>query len=353
VPVSFRSGCSGLVMLVAFVLLASPSRAERSRVALLRAAQTDDDVAEVTSRMQAELTASGFAVTVSALATNVEVRSKVVLAAKEPGVVATLAIVSVGKQTVVEVWLPDRITGKITMKRLDPAEVPASLGPAVLAIRAVELVRASLLETIVPLENPAASVLGSDLSVSGFADDRSPARPTERPWPGVSSFEAGLGVLNGFAGLGFSVTPVLRFAYVTPVDLVARVTLSGPSLGPELKTATGSATTRQEFGLVEVAYPLRWGEAATLFGSVGGGVYHLEIQGSAIAPYGSGSPELWSALVDVGAGGALRIGKHTAIVLDVHALATWREALVAFADGETRRSGRPIMLSTLGLWVGL
>ena len=32
---------------------------------------------------------------------------------------------------------------------------------------------------------------------------------------------------------------------------------------------------------------------------------------------------------------------------------TLREALVAFADGETRRSGRPIALTTLGLWVGL
>jgi len=349
-----RSICSVLVLSVAFVLLAIPARAERSRVAIVRAAQTDDALAEVTSRIQAELAASGFDVTASLQAANVDMGKAVELATSEPGVVAAFTIVSVGKQVAVDVWLPDRIKGKTTMKRLDLGETPASLGPAVLAIRAVELVRASLLETIVPRVNPADSVSTSGPSdVSRFVDRPSPPRLTERPWPGVSTFEAGVGVLNGFAGLGFSVTPVLRFAYVTPVDVLGRVTLSGPSLGPELHTATGSATTQQEFGLVEVAYPLRLGRAAALFGSVGAGVYHLEIHGSAIPPYGGASPGLWSPLFDVGTGGALRMGKHTALVLDVHAMATLREALVAFADGETRRSGRPIALTTLGLWVGL
>jgi len=173
---------------------------------------------------------------------------------------------------------------------------------------------------------------------------------TERSWPGSVSLEAGAGVLDGFGGLGPSLSPVLRFAYAIPFGVLACATLSGPTLAREIHTAAGSATTRQEFGLLEIAYPYRLGRSAALLTSVGLGIYHLQVQGSALRPYGGGSPQLWSALLDVGMGGAFRTSERSAIVLDVHALTTQRQALVAFANGETRRSGRPIGLVTLGLW---
>src|SRR5437016_918493 len=133
---------------MALVLLAKAASSEPSRVALVSPTQPDPLIAEVTSRMNAELTASGFEVVIVPSSTDGDLRAVVELAKTEPGVVATFAVVSLGKQAAVDVWLSDRITGKTIVKRLDAGPVPAARGPAVLAIRAVEPLRASLLQTL-------------------------------------------------------------------------------------------------------------------------------------------------------------------------------------------------------------
>jgi hypothetical protein len=350
VPTSARSG--GLVS-IALVLLATWARAERSRVALVGPSQPDVLVAEVTSRMKAELAASGFDVVVVSPPDDGDVRGAVEQVRAEPGVVATFAVVSRGSLAGVDVWLSDRITGKTTVKRLDPGPAAADRGPAVLAIRAVELLRASLLQTVVPPADPAAGgPVHLPQEVSRFVETRSRETSRDRPWPGTASFEAGVGAMNGFGGLGLSLVPVLRFAYAVRKEAFVRATLGGPTLGTDVRTAAGSATTRQEMGLVELAYAFPVASSVAIVTSAGAGVYHLQVQGSALPPYGGGSPHLWSALFDAGVGGALKVGEHSGILLDVHALATLRQAEVTFADGESRTSGRPIGVATLGLWAG-
>jgi len=338
---------------MAFLLLAPPARAEPSRVALVSPAQPDALIADVTSRISAELAASGFEVVLVPPPDDGDLRAAVELVRTEPGVVATFAVVSMGRQAAVDVWLSDRITGKTIIKRLDPGPVAVGRGPAVLAIRAVELLRASLLQTVVPPADPTAAGQGPVPSdVSRFVESRSRDSRWERPWPGVASFEAGVGGMNGFGGLGPALSPVLRFAYAVRPDTFVRATVGGPTLGIEIHTATGSATTRQELGLLELVYALPVSSSVALLASGGAGVYHLQVQGSALPPYGGGSPQLWSPLFDVGVGAALRIGEHSAILLDVHALVTQRQARVTFADGESRTSGRPIGVVTIGLWSG-
>jgi hypothetical protein len=339
--------------LVSLVLFATTAIAGPSRVALVSPSQPDPLIAEVTSRMNAELAASGFDVVIVPSSADGDPRTAVELARTEPGVVATFAIVSLGKQAAVDVWLYDRLTGKTMIKRLDPGPVPPARGPAVLAIRAVELLRASLLETLVPSADPAAAAPAPvPADVSRFVETRSTESRSDRPWPGIWSFEAGVGGWNGFGGLGPSASLVLRLAYAVRRDTFVRATAGGPTLGGEIHTLAGSATTRQVFGLLELAYAFPLSPSAALLASAGGGVYHLDVQGSALPPYGAGSPHLWSAAFDAGAGGALRISEHSALLLDVHALVTQRQANVTFADGESRMSGRPIAIVTLGLWAG-
>jgi hypothetical protein len=342
--------CLGALVSMALVLLAIPSRAEPSRVALVSPAQHDALVADVTSRMNAELTASGFDVVIVPPPDDGDVRAAVELARTGPGVVATFAVVSMGRQAAVDVWLSDRITGKTIVKRLDPGPV-AARAPAVLAIRAVELLRASLLETLVPPSDPAATAPAPvPMDVSHFVEAKSqPSRP-RRPWPGVTSFGAGVGALDGFGGLGPAMYPVVRLAYAVRADTFVRATIGGPSLGLAIRSATGSATARQEFGLLELAYAWPIAPSVQIVASGGAGVYHLQVQGSALPPFGGDSPQLWSPLFDVGVGGAFRIGEHSGILLDLHALVTQRQARVVFADGESKTSGRPIGAVTLGLW---
>jgi hypothetical protein len=183
-------------------------------------------------------------------------------------------------------------------------------------------------------------------------ETRSQRTTPDRTWPGTASFEAGLAAVDGFGGLGPSVSPVLRFSYALRSDLFARATLAGPTLGRDIRTATGSATVHQEFGLFEFVYALRLGRHAALRGSGGAGAYHLGIRGSATVPYGGGPTDLWSAALDAGIGGALRLGEHSAIALDLHALLTQRQAELDLSDGVMRYSGRPIGFATIGVWTG-
>jgi len=337
----------------AFVLLSTTAGAERSRVVLMRPAEPEGVVAEVTNRIQGELTASGFDVVIAPAPTDVDFPTPATLSKTEPGVVATFAIVSVGGgQAAIDVWLADRITAKTSIRRLEGGTATGA-GAKVLAIRAVELLRASLLEAVVPPSGPVDSTRTPvPADVNRFVETRSGAFISDRSWPGTASFEAGVGALDGFGGLGPSLSPVLRFAYAVRPDVFARATLSGPTLAREIQTTTGSASTRQEFGLLEIAYALRLGRHAALRGSGGAGVYHLSVQGSALAPHVGGSPQLWSAVLDAGVGGALRTGAHSAIAVDLHALFTQRQAFVDLADGVARYSGRPILFVTLGVWTG-
>jgi hypothetical protein len=353
IDVPLSRGRVAALLPIALTLVATPARAAHSRVALVGPAQPDALIAEVTSRMSAELAASGFDVVLVPPPDDGNVRSAVELARSEPGVVATFAVVGLGRQAAVDVWLSERITGKTIVKRLDSGPASTGRGPTVLAIRAVELLRASLLETVVPPADPAAaSPAPLPPEVSHFVENRSRDTRRDGPWPGVASFDAGIRGMNGFGGLGPSLSPLVRFAYAVRRDTFLRATLNGPTLGFEIKTASGSATARQELGLFELVYAIPVSPSVMLLASGGAGVYHLQVQGSALPPYGASSPQLWSALFDAGLGSAFRISEHSALVLDVHALATLREAWVVFADGESRTSGRPMGAVSLGVWSG-
>jgi hypothetical protein len=341
-------------ILLAIVLFTTRARAEGSRVALVSPAEPDDVIAEVTSRMQAELAASGFDAIVVSPPTNVDFRSLVELTTSQPGVVATFAVVRVGKQAAVDVWLSDRITGKTIVKRLDAGPSVGPRGPAVLAIRAVELLRASLLEALVPPVDPVVPpppVVPTE--VSRFVEDRSAVSRPERHWPGTMSLELGPSVMNGFHGLGTAVGAVARFSYQVRPDVLARATLGAMPWSRDVRTTTGTVAVEQELGLVELAYAFRFARSTAVIASAGAGVYHLHIQGSPYPSYGGNSDQLWSALVGAGMAGALRMGEHSAVVLDLHLLVTQREAIVSAADTEAGRSGRFIGLTTIGFWLGL
>jgi hypothetical protein len=111
---------------------------EPARVALI------EDPAETTivPRLEAEL--SGLGLVVSRVAKRDEERlpADLVEAARDTGAVAAFRIVVVGDRA--DVWIADRMTGKVVLREMLPRG--ASIDGRVVALRAVELLRASLLE---------------------------------------------------------------------------------------------------------------------------------------------------------------------------------------------------------------
>ncbi len=111
---------------------------------VVQSANESQIVNQATTRLRAELAASGFEVITLDRAPGATPRDAVEDVGFHP--VATLSIVSTEKGAAVDVWVADHLTGKTLVRRVDIDSQAAPSAPKVLAIRAVELLRASLLE---------------------------------------------------------------------------------------------------------------------------------------------------------------------------------------------------------------
>src|SRR5688572_12877487 len=144
-PLPFRSWRTvlwiAMAMAVARVAAADPS----ALIAVVRDPETDE---RTLTRLRSELDALGLRVVeVSASPGDRSPRS-LERSAREVGAFAALRIVPWERG--IEVWIADRITGKTVLRELVVA--PGEATEDVVALRAVELLRASLLELELPHE---------------------------------------------------------------------------------------------------------------------------------------------------------------------------------------------------------
>lgn len=126
--------------------LAAPAAAQEPlpRVALV-VETTGDPVAR---RLRAELVALGFEV-VEVAAEGEAARDALETVARDQGAVAALRVVP--SEQGVEVWIVDRVTGKTVLREVVTADATAP-AEEVVPLRAVELLRASLMEIDAPHE---------------------------------------------------------------------------------------------------------------------------------------------------------------------------------------------------------
>ncbi len=117
----------------------APARSSDS----LRIAVVDVANPEVTARLVAELRFLGFAPEVVAPPSTTDPEALVALA-RARGAAAAVAVDVAGGR--VQVWIVDRMTGKLVGRQLALAAEPVGDEPREIAVRSVELLRASLLE---------------------------------------------------------------------------------------------------------------------------------------------------------------------------------------------------------------
>ena len=82
--------------------------------------------------------------------------------------------------------------------------------------------------------------------------------------------------------------------------------------------------------------------------SLGLGVHHIQVQGAAVFPNVGHTVSLWSALADVGLGGALRLSNRAAIVLEVQGFTTQPNAAVQIGENQAGSISRPTLVASLG-----
>ena len=340
-----------LVLIVAIVLPFA-ARAERARVALAQPVEPDEMQAEVATRIRAELEAAAFEVVVVALDSGADPRQGVELARLDPAPIAAVAIVRLKDRPAVDVWVSDRLTGKTLVKRIDVGKRPDAETTSALAIHAVELLRASLLEMRTQTNHGDASAIAETSAVPkevGEWVDRAIVAPTLRPLLEQPAVGIAAAALYSSAGLGPSLAPALCASIGAPNGLAGRLSLVGPAFGAEVRSPSGSAFVRQELFVAELVYApsRRW---LSPLASAGLGGYHLYVRGSASDPlYRGMTSHVWAILADVGIGVAARVGSNAALSLDLHAFMTQPAARITVGDASFGTVGRPSLLASLGV----
>ncbi|XXY21617.1 hypothetical protein WME88_18545 [Sorangium sp. So ce216] len=333
---------------------ASPAASgEPARVVLVQPGADDPSISEALIRIRGELVADGFDVELLDAQSASAPRPAMDDAGQQAGSAALIGLFLAPDGQAAELWVVDPRTNKTLVRRIDTrGEAPEHIAE-LLAVRAVELLRASLLELLmssrrsaVPAAAPPPSKVSPQVS-----------RPAERPLDQPSrrsmwGVELGGGLLASPGGIGPALLLVarLRVAPLGPSGpLEARLSLAGLGMAPRVAGPQGSATVQQRFGLVELA-ALPWPELRLRprF-SVGLGALHVAVDGEASWPYRGVHSAQWAFAADAGAGVELGIARRLDVVVEAHALVAHPYPVVRFVETEAARGARPALLGTLSL----
>jgi hypothetical protein len=324
---------------LAVLLFAAPARAQR--VVLLRPPGSDALLVEAFNRLRAELRLQSFEVVVvdadPALASPDSVGS----AAQRENAFAGISITRRAGSTSADVWIADRVTGKTTMRTL--ALESQREAPSVLAVRAVDLLRASLRE-LPPGEEAPPDVVSAD---------RGPVPERVRDWarpppPWKLRVEGGaLGAPSG-VGLAYGGGAALSFRFADRFR--AGVAFFGPLVGGSWTTETGTAVVRQELAWLEGTFVALRAGALELGVTFGAGAYHLAATSEVEPPLVARSDAVWSALGSVGPSAWLHVTESLSFGTELAVMGLTPRPGVAIAEDE-RVFGMPAFRLALGLGV--
>jgi hypothetical protein len=315
-----------------------------STVILVRPANPVATTAEALVRMHGELVSAGFDVEIAAAIPGADPRASLEQTANGSNVDAVVAILGDASPGSVEVWVIDRVTGKSVVRRV-PSQAGSERAAEILAIRAIELLRASLLEVAMVGDSEAPALSKPPpVEVTRFvAHALEPRR--EAHW----AIEVGGSLVANFAGVGPALLPMIRLEHTLGLRGLVRVTAAGMGTRSNVQASSGSAEVAQQFVLVEAALRLRPHRRLRPIFSLGAGARHTTAEGRALWPDQGQSAGQWSFLADAGAGLRLSVLSRFEIALDLHAQLAQPYPAIRFLGSNTATAGRPDLLPSLTL----
>jgi hypothetical protein len=327
--------CAGL----AITLAAGSALAQR--IVLVRPASSDPTLMSAFAHLQGELAVHGFEVALVDAPGNGASPDDLNRAAEHDDAVAAIALLRSKDAATADIWISDRVTGKISRRTISTAPGPES--PNKLAVRAVDLLRASLRE-FSAASKPPADVVGADRT-------RAPARVLE--WaapPSLPGFTLEAGVVaqaspSGFApgygpSIGLSYEPVPRLA----IGLLFQV----PLWGGRYVTEGATATLVQGQLMAELGWRFWTGDTLSCAALIDVGAHHLAVQGAAVAPYRPESDTAWTGLGGLGVGADWRFAAPAALSVRARSLVLVPRPVID-VGGDRIGFGRPLLQVAGGL----
>jgi hypothetical protein len=333
--------------LVGLGVQSAPARAEEAgRVILLEPAAASAGARRCLTRVREELIAGGFDVALVDPGPRTDPVSMADAMERQRESVATIALLGDPEHGPAELWILDRVGGQAEVRRIPaPTEDPERV-PEVLAIRTIEVLRASALKLLVESNRPPAPPpppAAPTVVVAASA----PARAAP-PAP-ILGLETGISLLSSVGGPGPAAVPLARLRVPLRGPLSARVTLAGLGTTPHVDTTLGSAAVAQTLGLAELGLLFRAGRRVRPLVSVGGGVLHVQSDGAAMTPYLGNNAGRWAGVADGGVGVLFGDGGDLAAALELHAFLAFPHPVIRFVDVDAATIGRPSLMATLTL----
>jgi hypothetical protein len=326
------------------------SRAEASHVLLVRQKGADVIVDRAEVRLAAELRAAGFEVDERTAGGDDDAR-KLVEQPGEAGAFATVLLQRAPAGASTDVWVADHVTHKTVVRRID-ARGKGDAADRALALKVVELMRASLVEAMVmppPADAPPpAAVAKPPPDVARWTREA-----VREPEPELRPFRLSLGAAGTFGGpgVGVALAPELHVAWRPSSSWSVGVLAAGPALGAKASGSEGTADVRQELAMIEGTYEVPLAPPLRAFVAADVGAFHMQTTGTASAPYTSTTAEAWSALFGAGLGLSLTIAGPASLVLDAHELFAAPRPVIAFASDRVATVMSPGTLVALSLSV--
>jgi hypothetical protein len=244
----------------------------------------------------------------------------------------------------------DRLTGKTVVRRIEAAGERGSRASEILAIRAAELLRASLMELLVrPTPGEAARPPVPPPKVVDWAAERIEPASAPSRW----GYEAGLLALGSFEGVHPTFVPLIRARFRLDERWSLRATAAGLGTRSTIDRSYASASVSQDVLLLDLCYEPRPEAIVRPRAALGAGAYRFAVAGSADWPYRGIESSRWSPALDAALGATVRMTSYLGVGLEGHALFSYPYPSVRFFDETVARAGRPTWAAalTLGGWL--
>ncbi len=314
--------------------------AQRGRILLL----VDRAERGLSDRVRAELVALGFDVRGSAGEDTPSSREALEDAARAVEAIAALRIRP--SRAGVEVWLTDRVTGKTLLREVVLPRAGSQHDDAIVAVRAVELLRASLLE--LDEAHPARGEVAPNESLRDFVRKPDPRHATPTATLDLSgalvSSPGGIGPAAAVrVGGGYAVSERWR------LSLSALMTL----LASRLSVPEGTATPTISLFLLGTEGAVLSGSRLELRLRAEAGVHWLHVVGEGEAPSEGRRENAVAAAGALGLAGVVFLGGAVRLRLDGSLGATAPRPVIRMLDREVAYWGRPFTVLALGVEVSL
>jgi hypothetical protein len=325
---------------LALVLWTATSTGLASTVLLVRPPNPSSLASEALVRMHGELASAGFDVSFAAAMVGMDARASLEMLASSPGVDAVVAILGDESPDMIEVWVADRLTGGSLVRRT-PYHKGGDRDAEVLAIRAIELLRASLLEADM------AGRTGPEAKPEPVAQVKGPA--PEPHGDARFGFEVGGNLVTSFDGVGPAFLPLLRIDGAIAAWCVAQASIAGLGTRAHVGSPVSSAQISQQFATAGVTIRARARKRVRPAFSLALGALHTSAEGRADWPYDAWTAAKWSFLADLGVGVRLFVVPHYEVAIEAHGQLAEPYPVVRFLDANVASTGRPTLLFTLAL----